>query len=194
MLYRFIHGGKNGLLKTVLFSLCCWALVELVCEIVPYVNTFRVAFARLPIFTIGIYCGKLAYKKVPIKKITVFILLLCGYALFLGLKTPILKPVASYLYYPVRAMLAISIIITIIILIEIIEKRANSFYNVIKEMLDWFGGLTLELYLLHQSYLILFESPYKLTTYPIVAFVLPTLTAGVIYLVREKRKLQERRK
>lgn len=186
VLYRFIHGGKNSLLKTVLFSICWWALVEVLCKFIPNIEIFRIALARLPIFVIGIYFGNLAYEKKEIRKSIALILLLMGYVLFVGLKTPLLKSVAGYLYYPVRALLGISIMTTMIILMELIEKKAGGLYNGIGKVLSWFGGLTLELYLLHQSYMIVFEYPYKLTTYPIAAFILPTITAGVIYLIRKK--------
>lgn len=187
-LYKFIRGGKNSLLRLVAFSICWWVLEEALCEIIPYVGTFRIALARLPIFAIGIYFGELSYEKKSVKSSIAIILLLAGYALFASLKIPFLKPVSDYLYYPVRAMLGISIMTTVIVLAEVIEKRTKGLFNGIEKMLGWFGGLTLELYLLHQRYMILFEYPYKLTTYSIVAFVLPTMIAGIIYLVRKKNQ------
>jgi peptidoglycan/LPS O-acetylase OafA/YrhL len=187
-LYRFIHGGRYGLTKTIFFSIFWWALIEILCDLIPALVPFRIALSRIPVFVIGVYFGRLSYQKIEIDKRTIVALLLGGYVLFVALKTPILKPIADYLYYPVRAMLAISIMATVIIVMEIAEKKTPGINSGVVKLLVWFGGLTLELYLLHQSYMILFEYPYKITTYPIVAFLLPTITACVIYIVRKKLK------
>ena len=71
---------------------------------------------------------------------------------------------------------------------ETLGKTAPHAYAVIAKALGWLGSLTYELYLLHQSYLILFEFPYKLPAYLTAAFVLPTVTAAGIYLVRKAIK------
>ena len=175
-LYRFVHTGKNGL---------WWTLVETVCKFIPDAATFRIALARLPIFVIGVYFGKLSFDKTEIRKSTAVILVLYGFVLFVGLKTPLLKPVSGYLYYPVRGLLGISIMALVIILMELIENRLPALYTIGITVFGWFGGLTLELYLLHQSYMVLFEFPYKVTTYPFAAFILPTVTAGLIYICRK---------
>ena len=64
------------------------------------------------------------------------------------------------------------------------NKRFNALWLLVF-VVGWFGGLTLELYLLHQSYMILFEYPYQLLHYVAVAFVLPTVTALMIWLCRK---------
>ena len=184
-LYRFVHTGKNGLLKVILFSIIWWTLVETVCKFIPDAATFRIALARLPIFVIGVCFGKLSFNKTEIRKRTAVILVLCGFVLFVGLKTPPLKPVSGYLYYPVRGLLGISIMALVIILMELIENRLPALYTIGITVFGWFGGLTLELYLLHQSYMVLFEFPYKVTTYPFAAFILPTFTAGLIDICRK---------
>ena len=74
---------------------------------------------------------------------------------------------------------------TVIVVMEIAEKKMSGLFNSVMKILTWFGGLTLELYLLHQSYMILLEFPYKITTYPITAFLLPTITAVFIYIGRK---------
>lgn len=145
LFYRFIHTGRHGLLKTILFSICWWSLVEILSDLVPGVVPFRIALQRMPVFVIGIYFGGLSYKKVEMSKGITAFLFLSGYVLFVALKTPFLKPIADNLYYPVRAMLAISIMTTVIILMEIAGNTARGLYTSVMKVLIWFGGLTLEL-------------------------------------------------
>ena len=184
--FYMLVNSKHGLLKTLLFSLFWWTLVEVICYLFPNAVSFKVALARLPIFVIGIYFGMLSYRKVESKRLTVIFLTILGFGLFLGTKVPPFKPISEFFYYPVRALLAISIISTVIILMEIIEtKRVGRFFS---QILGWFGGLTIELYLLHQSYMILLNYPYRLFLYFIVAFALPSLTAALIYICRKMLK------
>lgn len=182
-LFWFIHRGRYGLTKTILFSTCWWTLIEVLCELIPAVVPFRIVLSRLSVFVIGIYFGKLSYQKNRINIRTIVLLLISGYVLFVVLKMPIVKPIADYFYYPVRAMLAISIMATVFLMMEIMERKISGIYSGVQILLTWFGGLTLELYLLHQSYMILFEFPYKITTYLIAAFVLPMITTGLIYIL-----------
>ena len=188
ILYRYVFSGKHELCKVVLFSACWWIVEELLSEQISAVGNFRIALARLPIFVIGLYCGSLSYIKKEPKKDSIIILLLQGYLMFVVMKTFALKPVAEYFYYPGRAALAVSIMITVIGALEFLEKHFEGLQIILMKILEWFGGLTLELYLLHQSYLILLEYPYKMTTYPIAAFALPTITAAVIYAFRKIRR------
>lgn len=183
-LFRFVYSGKHGLLKTIGFSLCWWIVEEMLSEHIASVGNFRIALARLPIFVIGLYCGSLSYEKKKLKKTIIVIMLSFGYLLFILMKTEAMKPFAEYFYYPGRAALAVSIMITVIGLFELIEKCVPLLQRTLIKVLGWFGGITLELYLLHQSYMILLEYPYKLTTYPIAAFILPTITAAAIYVGR----------
>lgn len=183
-LFRFVYSGKYGLLKTIGFSLCWWIVEELLSEQMAVVGNFRIALARLPIFVIGLYCGSLSYEKKELKKSAIVIMLSFGYLLFILMKTGAMKPIAEYFYYPGRAALAVSIMITAIGLLELFEKHIPFLQRTLIKVFGWFGGITLELYLLHQSYMILLEYPYKPTTYPIAAFILPTLTAAAIYACR----------
>ena len=189
VLYRIFCQGKRPLLKTVLFSICWWTVVELLSGLFPIISTFRIALARLPIFVIGMYFGGLSYHNKEVKKYTALLLIFCGYFIFAVMRTPPLKPFAEIMYYPGRAVLAISIISTIILFLCHIEDK-QKMYSFIMGLFGWFGGLTLELYLLHQSYMILMEYPYRLITYAIAAFVLPTITAAMIYII--KRSMRKR--
>ena len=153
-----------------------------------FVATFRQWISRLPIFLLGIYCGKLSYLKVEINRLFLLLITNSGYIALIILKTMIKHPLLTYLYYPVRTILALSIVVTIILVMEIIERKLPRLKTVFESLLSWFGGLTLELYLLHQSYLILFDYPYRLYAYITVAFLLPTASAAVISLIRKQCK------
>ena len=183
-LYKFIHSGKNAFAKTFSFAVCWWVFTEILYAVFPYTEQFKIAAARLPIFVFGIYCGKLAYEKAELGRMN-FLLLPAGYLAFIFLKMPFIKPLSRTLYYPVRALLAISITATVIVVMEFMENRSPKMNAAAVNILGWFGGLTLELYLLHQSYMILFGSPYRPAGYFSAAFLLPSVTACGIYLCKK---------
>ena len=187
VLYNFIHDGRNGLLKTVFLSLFWWLGVEAICYFMPTVSHFRIALERMPVFAFGIYCGKLSYDKAELKRIPIYLITIWGYIFFLLLKTPIIKRFAEQLYYPMRAFLSLSIIVTVILILEWLKGELKRVYNALIVVFSWFGSVTLELYLLHQSYMILFDYPYKALYYCLVAFGLPTITAASITLYRKKK-------
>ena len=186
-LYNFIHSGSNGLFKTVLISVCWWISIEVICYFIPVVSHFRIALERLPIFVFGIYCGKLSYDKVKLGRKPIAFIAFGGYIFFLLLKVPIIKNIAEQLYYPMRAFLSLSIIVTVIFIFEWLEDKLKTVYSSLVVIIGWFGSVTLELYLLHQSYMILFNFPYKALYYCIVAFGLPTITSALITIYRKKK-------
>ena len=183
-LYKFIANGKYALVKTALFSVLWFASVELLAFFVPYVFSFRIALCRLPIFVLGIFVGGLSHGGQTAKKSTFIIASLFGFVMFALTKIPALGQIAEYVYYPVRAALAVSIICTVILIFEIIEGISSKLHIALVRVFGWFGGLTLEMYLFHQSYMILMEYPYKLLTYPLAAFVFPVSSAAIIFAIR----------
>lgn len=148
-LYKYIHGGSNGFIKTILFSICWFIAVETICCFVPEVFIFRIALERLPIFIFGIYCGKLSYNRIKLRKVTIITVWIGGYLLFGVSKTFLFNSIAEQFYYPVRAFLSLSIIITVIIFFELLKKRMIKFHSLLVTVFSWFGNITLELYLLH---------------------------------------------
>ena len=96
--------------------------------------------------------------------------------------------IADYFHYPVRAILSVSILVMVVVVLEILRRKAPKLCSLIVVVMEWLGGITLELYLLHQSYMILFEDPYKFTEYIFVAVIFPLITSGMIWLVRNKLK------
>ena len=188
ILYSFIFGGSKQLLKTLLFGAGWFVAAELLCHASSTVNHFRIALCRLPIFMLGIYTGKLAHENKPIKGAFPWIFALTGFFLLAVQKRVLPRSLVHYLHYPIRGALAISIIAVVILLMELLEKNVPKLHAGLNKALGWYGGLTYELYLLHQSYLILFEYPYQPLSYFLVAVLLPTITAAGIYWVREALK------
>ena len=190
LIYRYLCGGKNGLVKSAAFCVCWWLLVEILRKVIPATGNLRIALARLPIFVIGVYAGKLSFHKAEIRKGMIIFFLVIGYAVYFGMKLPLFKRISGHAYYAIRAFLGISIITTAIVFLETVKGRVPVFFKWITSILSWFGGLTLEIYLLHQSYGIVFNYPYKIPVYIAVTVVLPTVTAGLInygrYTIQKK--------
>lgn len=187
-LYSFIHGKPHALPRTALFGIVWWIAIEALCHFSETVNVFRIALERLPIFMIGIYTGKLAYEKKKVKGTHMACYILLGFLLLAMQKRVIPEPWDNCLHYPIRGALSISIMATIIFVMEVFESKLPRMYSGISSVFVWIGGLTYELYLLHQSYLILFEFPYRPPAYLLVAIILPTITAAGIFLARKALK------
>lgn len=179
LLYRMIHGGMHGAAKTAVFCVLWWFVTELLFWKWYDLETFRMPLARLPIFTVGIYCGRLSRENIRIQRSAVALLIILGFAVFLVFTKKVPQPYSKWLYYPVRGLFGISIIGAVILVMEIVSRTASRFYTVLFSALSWFGGLTLELYLLHQSWLILLDYPYRFTSYVGAAFLLPTAVAAL---------------
>lgn len=188
LIFRCVSGGKILRLATVMFCLCWWFAVETASLRYPEAARFRIALARLPVFVLGTYVGKLAFKGVKINKALLVLALPFGYLALVVLKRLLPRPYYDYMYYPVRGLLGISIMATIILVLEALKNKTPGLCRAAAAVLGWFGGLTLELYLLHQSFLILFEYPDRFVLYCLTAFILPTLAAAGIFFARRKRR------
>ncbi len=144
--------------------------------------------ARLPIFAIGIYCGKLSKEGKTIRRSTLSLFVILSIAVFLIFTRRVPQPYSRCLYYPVRGLLGLSLISFMVLVMEVLSRTALRLYSALLAVLTWFGGLTLELYLLHQSWMLLLGSPCQLLTYVGGAFLLPTVSAALIWMVRRYRK------
>ena len=122
-----------------------------------------------------------------LKNYVIIVVWILGFFLFGVFKTSLFCNIAEPLYYPVRALLSLAIIITVIAFFEFFKSKMETFHGILVMVFSWFGSVTLELYLLHQSYMILFDFPYKALYYCIVAFGLPTITAVLITIYRKEK-------
>ena len=123
LLYRLIHGGKNRLIPLLLFCVLWWFAGETICLKYNSISTFRMAISRLPIFSFGIFCGALAFQKKKVNKYLLLPFVFSGFISLIVLRKLIPQPFYTYLYYPVRALLALSIIATVILAMEHMEKK-----------------------------------------------------------------------
>lgn len=163
--YSFVHKSKRPLLKTVIFGIACFIVVEILSNLFFAVQNFRIALERLPVFFLGVYAGKLAYDNKSIKNIDLFLFFFIGFVLLALQKRVIPSPLKNYLHYPIRCALAFSIITAIILFLELLERTLSRASGIIRTVLAWFGSLTYEIYLFHQSYLILITKAYKFHTF-----------------------------
>ena len=184
MLYHFLDKGSHGLTKLLLFSLAWWLIIGLGSKYSEWIEMLKMPLDRLPIFMAGIFCGRLAMKKRALNRWIILIFLFTGYFLFFLQKRTALNSLSFVLYYPIRAFLGISIISTIIFAMEVLQRISDPVFKGLSGCLKWLGGLTLECYLFHQSYLLLFDFPYKLPQYVITAFILPVLSAALVFWLR----------
>ena len=189
LLFRFIHKGEKGLLKVVMFSVFWWTAVGFGSLYSPIVGQFRMSISRLPIFMFGIYCGKLSVEKKEIKTWIIAAVTVIGYLLIILQKIGKLSFIPSVIYYyPVRAFFGLSIIITLISMFKFSEKHFAEISRLLIKVLNWLGGLTLECYLFHQSFMILLEFPYRPLAYCFAACVLPILTSALLDMFRRKQR------
>lgn len=189
---RLINREGGKLFPLLLFCILWWITGETLCIKYSEIDTFRLAISRLPIFLMGIYSGEKTYHNVPIKNRQLIILASLGYVALIILKTAIPNPYYQYLYYPIRGLLALSIIASLILVMELFERKIPKTTSMLNEILSWFGHFTLELYLLHQSFLILFEYPCKLSSYIVTAFILPTAVTVALFIVRKRCRKAKR--
>ena len=187
LIYKVIKSEKCNLIRIILFSIVWIFGAETFCIKVDMFFSFRMMLSRLPIFILGAYFAKLSISGKSIKSILCIPIILMGPVALVALPL-IPSEIQVYFYYPVRALLAISIVTSTILIMEFSGKRLPKAQKAINAVLGWFGGLTLEMYLLHQSYLILFEYPYNVIPYIATAFLLPVATAGVIFIFKNKFK------
>lgn len=69
----------------------------------------------------------------------------------------------------------------------VLEKLKNIWmtaYILLIKMFTFLGGITLEIYLFHQSYMIVFDFPAD--SYIFVAVILPVMTSSIIFVMKRQ--------
>ena len=188
LIYSHIQNQNKNTLKIVLFCVLWWAAEEALCHFVDAISTFRIALARLPIFVAGVYAGKLSYEKKAVRGLHIVLFVLVGFLLLAAQKRIFPRSWISFLHYPIRGALAVSLVTTVVLGMHALEEVVPTVQGAIAAVLGWFGGLTYELYLLHQSYRIVLNYPGDYLGYFVSAFLLPTITAAGIYWIRKALK------
>ena len=193
-IYSFIHNNEKSFLRTLVLCIAWLIGVKLLGYFVSYIKHFRIMLERFPIFILGVYAGKLAYRQIRVKRVYCVFFILFGLAMLVLQKLVLHGFIESQLRYPSRSAFAISIITAVILIMEFLEITVPRLHSFLVRLFGWYGGLTYELYLLHQSYRLLLDFPYKPFGYFMSAFALPTITAIGIWWVKttwNQRKTHE---
>lgn len=183
-----VRGKNRSFFPILLIGLVWWSVTEILCQTVDAITPFRIALERLPIFLFGVYAGKLSMEKREVKKAALIVFVVLGFLLLILQKRVLPSAWRWNLHYPIRAALSVSVVASVILIMELLEKRAPRISRSCACVLAWFGGLTYELYLLHQSYMIVLDSPGTLGGYVLAGFVLPAITSAGIYWGRKALK------
>ena len=155
---------------------------------VPSYRWFKIAIERFPIFVLGIFLGKLSKNEKKISIVSLCVLFFVGLSLiglqFLLNSYSFWVQHVHYAYYFNRGLFAISIIILIIMVMEFFEQKVKKIGDLLTKAFSFLGGVTLEIYLLHQSSMILFNYPPNIFQYLMCASVLPISGACVWNVIR----------
>lgn len=195
-IYQFLHKDNRGLPRLIMLLIVFIAVTGVLQHCFEWYDTFQIAIERFPVFVIGAYCGKLSYDNAKIPNwmvAAISAMAIISTVLMYGSQT-----VSSwidnthYVYYFNRMLLGLWMCFTIIFVLEGLSKICPAFCRTIRAVFVFLGGITLEVYLLHQSYMIVFDYPSG-GGYALAAIILPIATASLIYLIRWKRKKVEKR-
>lgn len=158
---------------------------------------FMIAIERFPIFVIGIYCGKLSFEKKKIPKSFII-----GISMAAVISTLLYYASGSFYawvsgvhfaYYFLRAILGLWMCFTIIFILEKLAIYWSFGQKCLLNIFSFLGKITLEIYLFHQSYLIVFDYPCSLSGYLFAAVILPILSSSLVYMIKNKLELSRRK-
>lgn len=164
------------------FLIVFWLVTAFLHKIMPNYDALDLAIERFPIFTLGAICGKNAMAGKKISRPILWAILISGFGLsgacmaFTRVRA-FIKGVHYGLYF-YRSWFALAVIIALIAFFEYTEKSSHDF-NVFLNVIGCLGGITLELYLFHQSYWLLFNKPYTVLGYFGGIVILPIISAFV---------------
>lgn len=195
LIFEFIENEKiQDSMKLIVFFAVFFIVTAILDSRFELYESFRIAIERLPIFVLGAFCGKKAEKDAEIS-ISILAVLICLGLLFTGaqyLVHPFRKWVMNthYMYYLSRALLGLALIALICAVSAKWESRSESYRKAI-QLFAYLGGITYEVYLFHQSYMILFEFPPSVCGYLCAAVVMP-LCSGIVLSHLLKRRSRMR--
>ena len=172
---------KHPATEYCVFLIVFWLATAALHKIMPNYGTLDLAIERFPIFTLGAICGKYALEGRKISRSALLAAVLFGFGLSgcclmsASFKAQIKS--IHYGYYFYRSVFGIAVIIMVIAVMEYLEKRSASLYKALLKGLVPLGGITLEVYLFHQSYRALFNQPYTAFGYFGGAVILPVVSS-----------------
>lgn len=139
--------------KSAIFIVIIIAMTYVLCyfcklNFYEWFNNVEIALTRIPVFLLGCYCGKLVYRDIEIKKsikLMTLLLLFYGFTYFYQHPYSLVKSYRMPYFF-----IGPSIALWIAIFLDIIQ------FKTINRILYLWGGLSLELYLSHIIFRLLF--------------------------------------
>ncbi|MDO4413634.1 MAG: acyltransferase [Erysipelotrichaceae bacterium] len=150
---------------------------------------FRIAIERLPVFILGALCAK--YSDKTISRLHLGIMTAIGliFTAVQMLSDPFQSWVSHtpYMYYLSRGLFAVSLMIVFIL---ILEKLSGDTLSILQGGFTLLGTATYEIYLFHQSYMILLNFPPYLPGYILAAVIMPVFSGIILKSITKISKLE----
>lgn len=168
MLYLFapfymslIH--RHPVYKWLPVVMVMWCiLVQWVTPIHQAVGHLEIFWSRVPIFFIGVNMGEMVRRRESIDGAGIWmILLMFGMALSASLFLEQVRHGQFPLF--IERMLYIPLTVTSVLLLNRVFRRTPSWFN---GVFKWVGALSLEAYLIHAHFVLVYIEPYKLGYWP----------------------------
>ena len=191
VVFHLLHRiGRHAGGKLLLFFTFFWLITAFIDRSFDAYHTFRIAIERFPVFVLGALCGKLSMEGKKCPRPVFIALITVGFvaSAMLYLCRPYKRWInhTHFMYYLSRGLLSLAIMGTCIVIMDWLEEHHRGWYEFLLRFLQFFGGITLEIYLFHQSYLLLFDYPCSLGGYLLAAVILPVFSAIVLFWILKR--------
>lgn len=184
----FMCGYRDNKKKAYLMVGIGWMVILLSC-LLCHNSKYFVFLFRFPVFFIGIFMGELSHCKVPIQKKHMWLM---GVCLGIGLAGEYMikhSLVYSFIHYEYKYILYCVIAIPFYILISCFFECVKAKFSV----LQFLGGITLEIYLLHEFILKVVTSFLRKVPfdnlgiiYNLLVFMMTVLLAKLLHQLLDK--------
>ncbi len=193
LVYQVIQRcGEKWIFSYLLFFVVYWLITAAMNHFGDWYMNYRIAIERFPIFVLGACCGKMSLRGKRCPNLAVIGVIIVGFTasalIYLSGSYKTWINHTHFLYYLTRGLLSLAVIGTGVLVMETLEKRFQPIYTFLFKCLTFLGGVTLELYLFHQSYAILFDYPYTRIGYLTTMVFLPLLSACLLDWARKRLK------
>ena len=159
-------------------------LVQWVTPIHQAVGHLEIFWSRVPIFFIGINMGEIVRRKETIDGTGIWmILLMFGMALSASLFLEQVRHGQFPLF--IERMLYIPLTVTSVLLLNRVFRRTPSWFNAV---FKWVGALSLEAYLIHAHFVLVYIEPYRLGYWPtfLLTVVITLPLSWLLFVVCKK--------
>ena len=176
----FFLNGEHAWMRFVLYFVVWWCATFYVAQHWNWYIVFKMGIERFPIFVMGICAGRQSKENRPLGIGAIVFLVVAGVCSTVLLsRIPFASKIHHY-YYLSRGLLALSIILLLTIMLEQMPTGSISVGSIILQGIKWMGESTLEIYLFHQSYMILLGFPPQLLGYLAAAVLFPLVSAAIL--------------